>query len=101
MAATPDQAHAVGTLKNSIHHPQSPATASPSRGTVIASSQPIPQNEQIIREYAYHLYEQRHCAHGHDVEDWIEAEFSLTPAQQDRSEHRAGQPAQEHAVFRH
>ena len=33
--------------------------------------------EHEIREYAYHLYVQRGCTLGHEVEDWIEAHACL------------------------
>ena len=39
--------------------------------------------EEIIRVRAYHLYEQRGCEHGHDLEDWLQAEaevFGKKPA---------------------
>lgn len=33
--------------------------------------------EARIREYAYHLYSNRGCKDGHDLEDWYEAEKRL------------------------
>ena len=36
--------------------------------------------EDLIREQAYKLYEQRGYAHGQDVNDWIEAERIITKA---------------------
>ncbi len=39
--------------------------------------------EEIIRVRAYRLYEQRGCEHGHDLEDWLQAEaevFGKKPA---------------------
>ena len=30
--------------------------------------------ENIVREHAYRLYEQRGCTHGADLNDWLEAE---------------------------
>ena len=30
--------------------------------------------EEIIRKRAYQLFELHGCQHGHDVEDWLEAE---------------------------
>lgn len=40
-----------------------------------------PTKEEIeakIREKAYSLFEKRGCAHGHDWEDWMEAERIVT-----------------------
>ncbi len=40
------------------------------------SSQPFvltDLNEEAIRDYAYHLYEQSRCAPGHDLDNWLEA----------------------------
>lgn len=34
-------------------------------------------NEDVIRAYAYHLYEQSNCAEGHDLENWLEASACL------------------------
>ena len=34
--------------------------------------------EDIIREQAYKLYEQRGCTHGADLNDWFEAERIVT-----------------------
>ena len=39
--------------------------------------------EELIRVRAYQLYEKRGCEHGHDFEDWLEAEaevFGKKPA---------------------
>ena len=39
--------------------------------------------EELIRVRAYQLYEKRGCQHGHDFEDWLEAEaevFGKKPA---------------------
>jgi len=84
MAPLPNQAHDQGTLKHSHHHhAPSPSQSSPS--VEAGTSTALPKDEQIIREYAYHLYEERHYAHGHDVEDWIEAELSLAPVDADRA----------------
>ena len=32
---------------------------------------------QEIEQYAYHLYEQRGCEPGHELDDWLEAEKQL------------------------
>jgi hypothetical protein len=38
----------------------------------------LPQpSEDVIRDYAYHLYQQNGCASGHDVENWLEATACL------------------------
>ena len=34
--------------------------------------------EDIIRERAYRLFEQRGYEHGHDLEDWLQAEAEIT-----------------------
>ena len=34
--------------------------------------------DNIIREQAYKLYEQRGCTHGADMNDWLEAERIVT-----------------------
>lgn len=33
--------------------------------------------EEIIRQHAYHLFEQRGHEHGHDIEDWLKAEAEV------------------------
>ena len=33
--------------------------------------------EEIIRLRAYHLFEQRGYQHGHDMEDWLQAEAEV------------------------
>ena len=38
------------------------------------SNPPEPMLEQAIRHRAYELYLQRGMAHGHDVDDWLQAE---------------------------
>ena len=45
-------------------------------------------SEDVVRDYAYHLYQQGSCAFGHDVADWLEATACLKaniPAQSSRS----------------
>ncbi len=41
------------------------------------SNPPEPMLEQAIRHRAYELYLQRGMAHGHDVDDWLQAEAEL------------------------
>jgi hypothetical protein len=38
---------------------------------------PWQPTEEEIRDYAYHLFVQEGCAHGHDLEHWLEAEACL------------------------
>jgi hypothetical protein len=33
--------------------------------------------EEIIRQHAYWLFEQRGYEHGHDVDDWLQAEAEV------------------------
>jgi len=33
--------------------------------------------EELIRQRAYHFYEQRGGEHGHDLEDWLKAEAEI------------------------
>jgi hypothetical protein len=33
--------------------------------------------EQIIQKRAYELFEKRGCQHGHDIEDWLQAEAEV------------------------
>ncbi len=33
--------------------------------------------EEYIRLRAYQLFEERGCQHGHDVDDWLQAEYEL------------------------
>ncbi len=40
-----------------------------------AGSQELTEN--IIRIRAYQLFEQRGCEHGHDLEDWLQAEAEI------------------------
>lgn len=34
--------------------------------------------QELIRLRAYELFEQRGCEHGHDLEDWLQAETEVT-----------------------
>jgi hypothetical protein len=42
--------------------------------TLSTTTPPEPMLEQLIRQPAYNLYLQRRMAHGHDVDDWLQAE---------------------------
>jgi hypothetical protein len=44
---------------------------------VSTSAAPEPMLENAIRHRAYELYLQRGKAHGHDVDDWLQAEAEL------------------------
>lgn len=43
------------------------------------TTQAEPLREEI-EQFAYHLYEQRGCQPGHELEDWLEAEKQLISA---------------------
>jgi len=34
--------------------------------------------ENLIREQAYKIFEQRGCSHGSDLDDWLQAERMVT-----------------------
>jgi hypothetical protein len=35
------------------------------------------RTDEIIRMRAYQLFQQRGCEHGHDLEDWLQAEAEI------------------------
>jgi DUF2934 family protein len=37
----------------------------------------LDSTEQLVRERAYQLYEQRGCEQGHDLDDWLRAEAEI------------------------
>ena len=45
--------------------------------------QPLPDvgsvelTEEIVRQRAYELFEQRGCEHGHAMDDWLQAEAEI------------------------
>lgn len=41
--------------------------------------------QESIRIRAYELFEQRGCEHGHDIEDWLQAEKELTTVRTNRA----------------
>lgn len=41
--------------------------------------------QELIRVRAYELFEQRGCEHGHDMEDWLEAETEVTTVRTKRA----------------
>jgi len=41
-------------------------------------TEPTIQLEERIRLRAYELYEQRGANHGHELDDWLQAEWELT-----------------------
>lgn len=42
-----------------------------------ATTLPPEPTDDVIRDYAYHLYEQGSCVPGHDVDNWLEAAACL------------------------
>lgn len=62
------------------------STAKPDEGS-------LELTEELIRIRAYQLYEKRGCEHGHDFEDWLEAEaevFGKKPAAAAQAEDTKG-----------
>lgn len=47
---------------------------SPAKSAVVTSAAP---SEQEISDYAFHLYQQGNCEHGHDLDHWQEASACL------------------------
>lgn len=45
-------------------------------------------DENLIRDYARHLYEQSGCVPGRDLENWLEAERTVTAATQRSAQQR-------------
>ena len=45
-------------------------------------------DENLIRDYARHLYEQSGCVPGRDLDNWLEAERTLTAALQRSAQNR-------------
>ena len=52
------------------HKTASVSTAKPAEGS-------LELTEELIRVRAYRLYEERGCEHGHDLEDWLQAEAEI------------------------
>jgi hypothetical protein len=46
---------------------------------------PTADPQELIRVRAYELFEQRGCEHGHDTEDWIQAEKEITTVRTNRA----------------
>ena len=44
------------------------------KANVVSIPNETDSKEALVRELAFHLYEERGCREGHDVEDWLEAE---------------------------
>ena len=76
------------------HNPTAPATSPNATPAVARTAPPIPlvhptlsappssatrpaSSEAEIRDYANHLFVQRGSVHGHDYDDWLEAEACL------------------------
>ncbi len=51
--------------------------ASPAPETIRHTTEPTGELERRIRLRAYELFEQRGGEHGHDLEDWLQAELEL------------------------
>jgi hypothetical protein len=45
--------------------------------TVVPDALSATMTDRDIARRAYELYEQRDCEHGHDVDDWLQAEREL------------------------
>jgi hypothetical protein len=52
------------------HKAASVSTAKPEQGS-------LELTEELVRIRAYRLYEERGCEHGHDLEDWLQAEAEI------------------------
>ncbi|MGA3317519.1 MAG: DUF2934 domain-containing protein [Candidatus Korobacteraceae bacterium] len=52
------------------HKAASVSTAKPDEGS-------LELTEELIRVRAYQLYEERGCEHGHDFDDWLQAEAEI------------------------
>ena len=52
----------------------------PRKAKIPSTSHPgsLELTEEIIRMRAYELFEQRGYQHGHDLEDWLQAEAEVT-----------------------
>ena len=44
----------------------------------VSATGPLELTEDMIRQRAYELYEHRGCEHGHDMDDWLQAEVEVT-----------------------
>ena len=50
----------------------------PTSGLTAKSEQgSLELTEELIRVRAYHFYENRGCEHGHDLDDWLQAEAEI------------------------
>jgi hypothetical protein len=58
----------------------SPISTLPEKSTNLTAD---PQ--ELIRIRAYELFEQRGCEHGHDTDDWIQAEKEITTVRINRA----------------
>lgn len=52
--------------------------ATPAREITQQVTEPTTEIQERIRIRAYELYEQRGGEHGHDFDDWLQAELELT-----------------------
>jgi hypothetical protein len=72
--ATPKRARATSSTTRSKKAAFTPATES----TALQAAQSNGNMEEAIRIRAYQLFEQRGRTHGHDVEDWFQAQAEIT-----------------------
>jgi len=49
-----------------------------------SGDRPVTLDEALIRDRAYHIYEERGRDQGHDLDDWLEAERELRHADNSR-----------------
>ncbi len=50
----------------------------PTSGLTAKSEQgSLELTEELIQERAYYFYEKRGCEHGHDLDDWLQAEAEV------------------------
>ena len=71
---------ATPSNKQVITMPEAGASTPIRKTTPPSAPTPIDLQSQIQRR-AYELYEQRGCAHGHEVEDWFQAEREVLARQ--------------------
>ena len=73
----PKRTAAAAPKAESIATPAAPARRAPVRTKQVTVDRHAPTSTQIA-ERAYQLYLARGAWHGHDMEDWLEAERQLT-----------------------
>ena len=63
--------------------PMPPANTRPRAASSRTKTKPAPAPDASALR-AYQLFEARHCEHGHDVDDWLQAEAELSAAKPSR-----------------